>query len=311
MRNVILCLTSILASVALGACGLEANGIPASPAVAPPVDASSSLSQAARDASGFDAAISGNETTDGRGTPPSGASPPDAERAPVDALATAFEVSAAETAPDAGVPPPPSESESACSPADPALALCLRFEGQVVDESSRGQRLSASGVAYDTGPAGMAGRLGAASTIKVPESPSLDSPQVTIEAWLAPRTLPAAGRRQGILDNSGQYGMFLLPPATVMCIAGDVEATAVGVLTIGAWISAACTFDGRAVTVWIEGKKVAERPSMAVNQGGGAGLTVGLNNPSGENFEGLLDNVRVWRTVRTPDELCRSALACR
>jgi hypothetical protein len=194
-------------------------------------------------------------------------------------------------------------------PGDPTLSLCLRFEGRVVDESPHAQHPSASGVRYSAGPSGMAAVVDQGSDIRLADSPLLDAPGITVEAWLAPSALPPPNQRRGILDSPGQYGMFLLPPATVMCIAGQAQAEARDVLRVGRWISAACTFDARNVAVWVEGKKMAEVPSTGVNQGGTRGLTVGFNNPSGENFDGLLDNVRLWRRVRTSAELSAAALA--
>jgi hypothetical protein len=227
----------------------------------------------------------------------------DAEIAPVDAPAS-VDAAAQPDAQPAPLPPP------AC-PDDPALSLCLRFEGRVLDESPHAQPVAAAGVRYQQGPSGMAAALGPDSDLRLADSALFDAPTITVEAWLSPRALPPAGQRRGIADSPGQYGMFLLPPATVMCIAGQAQAEARDVLAVDRWTSAACTFDGDVVSVWIEGKKVAQVPSGGVSQGGHGGLTVGLNNPSGEHFEGLLDNVRLWRRVRSAADLCASAHACR
>jgi hypothetical protein len=227
----------------------------------------------------------------------------DAPIAPMDAPASVDAAAHPDTDPPA--PPPP-----AC-PDDPALSLCLRFEGRVVDESAHALPVATAGVRYQEGPSGLAARLGPDSDIRLADSALLDAPTITVEAWLSPRALPPAGQRRGIADSPGQYGMFLLPPATVMCVAGQAQAEARDVLAVDRWTSAACTFDGDAVAVWIEGKKVAQVPSGGVSQGGHDGLTVGLNNPTGEHFEGLLDNVRLWRRIRSAADLCASAHTCR
>jgi hypothetical protein len=36
-------------------------------------------------------------------------------------------------------------------------------------------------------------------------------------------------------------------------------------------------------------------------------MAVAMNNPSGDNFTGALDDLRIWRVVRTPEESCAAA----
>jgi hypothetical protein len=206
--------------------------------------------------------------------------------------------------------PPPADEPGSCPRGNPQLSLCLRFEGSVVDESQHGVQINSSNVRYQAGLTGMAANIGPGSRMHIAEMPLIDAPAITIEAWLSPRALPGPGLRQGIADNAGQYGLFLVPPANVLCIAGTGTAVAPNVLRVNNWVSVACTFDSRAVTVWIDGRRVAETPSTTVNQGSAGGLSIGLNNPSGENFDGLLDNFRLWRTLRSAAQICAAARGC-
>jgi hypothetical protein len=41
-----------------------------------------------------------------------------------------------------------------------------------------------------------------------------------------------------------------------------------------------------------------------------APISVGSNSPSGDNLQGLIDNVRVWTRVRNDSEICQTALGC-
>jgi hypothetical protein len=140
------------------------------------------------------------------------------------------------------------------------------------------------------------------SSIRVDESNLLDGDAITIEASIAPRVLPGPNLRQGIADSPGQYGMFLLPPADVACLSGTARALAPNVLKVGAWVRATCAFGPRSISVSIDGRRIAETATpTGPSQSGDGGLTIGLNNPTGENFQGLLDNFRLSRAASAPE----------
>jgi hypothetical protein len=312
---------------ALLGCDVESGGLPNQPpAVRPPsdvtgdgragsapaptmVDARAPIASPPDGAATADAGSSSSTTTPSDAGAPDAnpiAPAPDAAPPPTTMPPPTTTPPVTPPPPDAAPPPPP-----ASCPSDPQLSVCLRFEGNVADESTHGVRLTTSNVAFEMGPSGMAARLGPTSSIRMDESDLLDGAAITVEAWLSPRVLPGAGLRQGIADSPGQYGMFLVPPADVLCIAGDTRAVAPNALKVGTWISAACTFEARAVGVWINGRRVAETPSVApISQNGDNGLSIGLNSPSGENFQGSLDNFRLWRSARTAAQLCASAHGC-
>jgi len=39
-------------------------------------------------------------------------------------------------------------------------------------------------------------------------------------------------------------------------------------------------------------------------------MAIGGNSPSGDSFDGLIDEVRIWRLARTPTEICMTAGTC-
>jgi hypothetical protein len=51
-------------------------------------------------------------------------------------------------------------------------------------------------------------------------------------------------------------------------------------------------------------------PSAGGTAGGQGPVAVGSNSPSGDNFVGLIDNVRFWARVRNQTEICQTALGC-
>jgi hypothetical protein len=224
----------------------------------------------------------------------------------------------AATAPDSGEPPDAVAADD--RPFDPErlklcprisdLALCLRFEGEAIDESSRLHPLAVENVAFEAGLSRLAGSFGPPGGIEVPESAALDSARVTIEAWINPRTLPAAGTQSGVIDNNGQYGMFLRPDGNVVCIGRGIV-TAVGAVAPGVWHSVACTFDETALSIYVDGVRQSQVLSLGPLLGAGTtGTSIGRDNPEGGSYDGLLDNVRIWRTIRTPQQLCGSAIKC-
>jgi hypothetical protein len=248
---------------------------------------------------------------------------PDAAAEPADA---GVPVTPAEE-PDAGAPTPPDSGDEPDAgvaddrPADPEriklcprisdLALCLRFEDEAIDESSRKHPLAVENVAFEPGLMRQAGRFGPLGGIAVPESAALDSPRLTIEAWINPRTMPAAGTQMGVVDNNGQYGMFLRPDGNVVCIGRGI-ATAAAVVQPGVWHAIACTFDEALLAIYVDGVKKSEVVSLGPLQGAGTtGTSIGRDNPEGGDYDGLLDNVRIWRIVRTPQQICAAAIDCR
>lgn len=203
------------------------------------------------------------------------------------------------------------ERQQRCPQDRKDLVLCLRFEGDVNDDSDEEHRLEARAVGYDAGPAGLAASLGTDSLLLVPESPALDVEELTIEAWINPQFLPGPGQRMGIVDNDGQYGFFLLPNGGLSCTAGGAVSVPAGIRA-GTWTSVACTRDRGRVALWVGGKRVAESAATGpISRHARNGTRLGGNNPQGDPFEGLLDNVRIWGRALTAGDLCQAALGCR
>lgn len=226
---------------------------------------------------------------------------------------------------DAALPPPapadaappiadasPSMTEQRC-PQTPALALCLTFEGAIADESSHRHAVQVQGataVAVDLGGA-RALMTGPGSVVRVAEAAAFDTQTFTLELWIQPRALPAAGQRGGLVDNEGQYGLFVQPGGGISCTAGNTAVTTGPALRAGSWTSIACTLSAEEMVIWVDGRQVGRAAAAGpVSTAGTSGLTVGSNNPTGMNFEGLIDNVRVWRQARTQGQICAGARSC-
>jgi hypothetical protein len=213
--------------------------------------------------------------------------------------------------PDAAPLPPDAAPPVVCPSDRSDLVVCLPFEGSVTNVVAQPLTVTSKNIAFMPGPMGQAASLGSDSGIRVSESPVLDGQSLTVEAWLSPRSLPGRGGRAGIVDNDLEYSMFLGEGGAITCSVGLIAVTAPAVVSVGAWTSVACTYDASAITVYVDGAQVAEGRSAPINVFGLAGVTIGQNNPGGDNYDGLIDNVRVWRLRRTPAEICASSISCR
>jgi hypothetical protein len=212
---------------------------------------------------------------------------------------------------DAGAPIADAAPAVICPREQSDLVVCLPFEGSVSNVVAQPLTVTSKNVAFQPGPMGQAASLDETSAIKVSESPVLDGQSLTVEAWLSPRALPGPGKRAGIVDNDLEYSMFLTEGGGIRCSVGLIAVDAPGVVTIGRWTSVACTYDASNIEVFVDGASVASGRSGAINIFGLGGVTVGQNNPGGDNYDGLIDNVRVWRIRRTATEICAAARSCR
>jgi hypothetical protein len=217
----------------------------------------------------------------------------------------------AAVSPDVGLPPPP-DASVACPRGDPALVLCLAFEGQVVDESPGALAVDVRQVGFAPGLDGHAVALGEQSAISVAQKLALfDEPNKTLEAWVRPDRLPGVGQRAGVIDRDGHFGLFVLPGGDVTCSNGGVHVTAPAAVAAGSWTSLACTLTAARLALWIDGVSPASA-AVGLRLPGSlwASVSVGSNNPAGDHFIGQLDNVRIWTRVRAPDEICQAAHTC-
>jgi hypothetical protein len=239
-------------------------------------------------------------TSDGAGPEP----PADAAIAPAPDLAPS-PPDAAPPPPDSAPPPVDVDDPAGTCPQTPDLTLCLRFEGTVRDDSRYQLAAASSNVSFQAGPTGQAIDLNAQSSVVVPPNPIFDSASVTLEAWVQPRAL---GRRMGVITNGNQYGLVILPSGSAMCTGGGGYALTGDAVRPDQWTSLTCTYDAALVTLWIDGKKTAENPRMGpVRTGSQTGVNVGNEVPEGNVFEGLIDNVRVWRQVRSARQISAGA----
>ena len=193
-----------------------------------------------------------------------------------------------------------------CDPQDPTLVACFELDGSTSDRSGSALSPMAANVTFVPGRVGMAAHFDATTSLDIPETAALDVPAVTIEAWIR-AAIPGAGLRSGVLDNQGQYSLYLYPAGALRCHGFDVAAN----ISAQTWTHVACTYDG-ANRVYVNGMKVGEDAG-----GGGAlatigttGISIGADNPpgSGSPLLGEIDQLRIFSVARTDAQIAAAAV---
>jgi hypothetical protein len=190
-----------------------------------------------------------------------------------------------------------------CDLADLDLRACFTFDGSVHDGSYYAHSTSTSNVSYTAGHDGQAAALGPTSGISVTgNESSFDISLFTMKMWINPSSLPADGLRMGLLDSGNRYRMFLEPGGQLRCaITGgpDLYSGSHFVQT-GVWQRVACTFDGTTTTIYVDGAVAGSVVQAATINTSSSGLVIGENNPSGDNFEGAIDDLQLWGSIVAP-----------
>ncbi|HUS66934.1 MAG TPA: LamG domain-containing protein [Kofleriaceae bacterium] len=206
--------------------------------------------------------------------------------------------------------PAPADLLAPPCPLEPSLVACYRFEdgtGSVIaDQSMYANTATSYSVAFTPGVQGNAVELGATSSVRAPDSASLDATtQLTLEMWVRPTALPPPGGRAGLVDNDGQYGLFVTGSGELRCSMIAVITSAANVLPTGVFSHVACTYDGSFVRLYLNGKELVVGAAVGMlGTGNTNGLAIGSNSPTGDVLSGNLDELRIWNVARSASEVC-------
>jgi hypothetical protein len=224
----------------------------------------------------------------------------------VDAGADASPEAASDATADATVDAPPVPTPL-CDKTDPTLRLCMRFEGSLADESATNlQPALALNVGFVPGREGSAARfsLSPLTDLRYAYDARLATPQRTVEMFIRPASYPATGTRQMLIDLHDETGMMVDPGGILRCRIPDLRSTTAAPLN--QWTHFACVQDGAQMTIYVNGVAegtVASTLGLNVNN-----TTIGQSNPApAEQYDGLIDNLRVWSTARTAAQIAAAA----
>jgi hypothetical protein len=193
-----------------------------------------------------------------------------------------------------------------CDEASADLLLCMTMEGALADQSVHGlQPSTATGVTFDAGRVGLAGVFTVDSFVAIAEADAMAAPTYTTEAFVLLRSLPSTARGV-VVDFDGRFSMAITSGGQLACRGGGVPVTG-GAISLGKWVHVACVEDGTStVRLYVDGTQAASSASSPISLTGN-GAAVGMNAPSGENLDGLIDELRVWTSVRSAAQIAESA----
>ena len=126
---------------------------------------------------------------------------------------------------------------------------------------------------------------------------------VTVEAWVKP--MAEAGDTIAILLGQDLSSYLLTFYATDRCYwyigagANSINAR----VKLYEWNHVVATFDGKRMTLWLDGRQAAGRDSAAKEYPKRDKFTMSTANPDLPHFKGLLDNVRVYDRALTAEEV--------
>lgn len=143
----------------------------------------------------------------------------------------------------------------------------------------------------------------------------------TFETWVLPRSFPPSNERVVLLDGNGVITLSLGDNTltnAVRCKAGNglnepISLTG-GFLAANRWTHVACvrTVNGNGdvrLEIFIDGAPEAVDTFVGpLNTTSFSGLTIGNNCCNGtDDFDGQIDNVRMFSIARSPQQLCEAA----
>jgi len=195
------------------------------------------------------------------------------------------------------------------------LAASYGFEegsGTTVgDVSGNGNRGSLTGATWTTnGKIGRALSFGPGAFVSVPDSGSLDvSDGITLEAWVYP-TAPTgwmnilykpAGSSAIAYVLQGTSGASAVPSFGLS--GSSVNLSAPTPLSVNVWSHLAATYDGASMRLFVNGTEVASQPQTGAIIASTDPLSIGGNSFYGENWAGMIDEVRVYNRPLTASEI--------
>lgn len=178
----------------------------------------------------------------------------------------------------------------------------------VADASGQGNGGTFTGASWTT-----SGKFGSSRSfdgvddmVTVADSSSLDlTSGMTLEAWVKPDV--ATAYRTVLFKERGgdnlSYALYTNSDPNGPNADGPSFLSAPNALPTGTWSHLAATFDGSTLKLWVNGEVVASQAGSTMTTGTGP-LRIGANTVfGGEDFDGLIDEVRIYNRALTKDEL--------
>jgi len=188
-----------------------------------------------------------------------------------------------------------------------SLVACFPFDGDANDTSGYAHHATGP-VTYVPGRRGNAAVMGAATDLRLPDTTSFDfATAVTVMTWLRLEAAPSAGRGV-IIDRNDGFALWVddvRAPVFGLALESGIFSLAASVaIPLQTWVHVAATFDGSAITVYLDGM-VARSAGVSpgnIRTDNTLGTRIGGNVPDVLNtmvdvLDGQLDELAVWSEV--------------
>jgi len=158
---------------------------------------------------------------------------------------------------------------------------------------------------------------GVSTFVEAPHSPALDSPELTVEAWIYLTEFPAGNdARRWIVNKNrnewveGHYALAIESDrlGAYLNIGGGRTNccdcwSPKGALTLNRWHHAAMTYDGEVLKVHSDGKLVGSKDIHKKRVPGTSPVNIGRRQDAFVYFKGMIDEVRIYDRALSADEL--------
>ena len=197
---------------------------------------------------------------------------------------------------------------------DEGLVVDYTFEqgsgDAVIDRSGNGNHATIHGAEWVSSQGVRALRFdGVDDFLECASAPSLDlTDAVTLEAWIRPERPTTPPCEAGIVGKGiahfGAYGLTYLRDRAYVYVTTTTNNCAVA-LPMKTWSHVAGTFDGRMLAIYLDGRLIQNRKSMADRIGvTGEALFLGRNRYKGMNFfPGAMGGVRIYGRALAEEEI--------
>ena len=146
---------------------------------------------------------------------------------------------------------------------------------------------------------------GTSARVTVPNSSSLQlTTAMTLEAWVRPTTVSAAWRDVIYKGNDNYYLEGTSTNGGAPAGGGTFgEAHGTAALTVNTWSHLAVTYDGSTIRLYVNAVEVSSQSRPGTIQASTNPLEIGGNSFYVQYWSGQIDEVRVYRVVRTAAEI--------
>jgi Concanavalin A-like lectin/glucanases superfamily/Fibronectin type III domain len=155
---------------------------------------------------------------------------------------------------------------------------------------------------------------GGSAEVRVGQSGSLNlGSSMTLEAWIRPSSLPAAGSLRTILAKTGSYALELDGPAPAFSVyvlgARFALAAPAGTVAAGRRSHVVGTYDGTTMRLWVDGAEVASRALSGQADQTLAGARIGSWDGHERFFAGAIDEVALYAAALSGAQIATHAAA--